>query len=322
MTITIGFIGTGAIARTHAKILTGFQEVSLSKVYDISYERALAFSREFSTQAVQNIDEVFEHCDAVYITSPNKTHAGLTLSALKKKKHVFCEKPFALNLQDAEAIITEAEKANTIYQLGFNRRFAPAYMKMKNFICEQTLKPKSFSIKMNRGELQNPPWTSDASVTGGFLFESTLHLIDMVRYLFGEVKTIMAVGSKSVYKCVDNFSMILEMENGIHGVFSSCAHTSWIFPFERVEIYGEHASIFNDEMEKVHYTLSLSSPIISESYSTLPVEERWGYIIENRLFVDRILKKHIQEKLYADQRDGYMNVKLIENIYDKIGLGK
>ncbi|MCH7731742.1 MAG: hypothetical protein IIB44_04390 [Candidatus Marinimicrobia bacterium] len=51
---------------------------------------------------------------------------------------------------------------------------------------------------MNRGKLQVPPWTSDPTVTSGFLFETTLHLIDIVRYLFREVKKVTAVGTKSL----------------------------------------------------------------------------------------------------------------------------
>lgn len=149
--------------------------------------------------------------------------------------------------------------------------------KMKNLITTRALIPKSFNIKMNRGELQVPPWTSDPTVTGGFLFETTLHLIDIVRYMFGEVKKVPAVGTKSVYQCVDDFSMIFEMEIGVNGVFSSSTHTTRIFPFERVEKYGEHSSIFNDEMESVSYCMDLNSPVEKQTFSTLQVENRWGY---------------------------------------------
>jgi myo-inositol 2-dehydrogenase/D-chiro-inositol 1-dehydrogenase len=175
---------------------------------------------------------------------------------------------------------------------------------------------------MNRGELQVPPWTSNASVTGGFLFESTLHLFDMVRYLFGEVRRIVAVGSKSVYPCVDDFSMIFEMRSGAHGVFSSCAHATWVFPFERVEAYGEHAAMCNDEMEAVRTCLGLGMETVERKFGTLPVEARWGYDVQDRIFVERVLGRYQGPADFADESDGLRNVELMESVYEQIGLGK
>ena len=321
--IKIGIIGTGVIGGTHIGILQQNEAVTLGSVYDVLKERAERFAAEFGMQAFSSAEDVIEDSDAVYVTVPNKFHTEMTLKVLKLGKHVFCEKPFALNLTDAKKIVDAVEKEKVVYQVGFSRRLAPVYKKMKQLITSGELTPNSFNIKMNRGELQVPPWTSDSEITGGFLFESTLHLIDMVRYLFGEVKEVTAVGSKSVYPCVDDFSMIFEMENGVHGVFSSSAHTTWIFPFERVEIYGDHASIVSDEMEVVSFCMDLNSPVEKIAFSTLPINERWGFTQENEIFVDRIIGLDSGENaLAATHLDGYKNVELMENIYDKVGLGR
>ena len=320
--IKIGIIGTGVIAGTHVGILQQNEELTLSSVYDVQEDRGERFAADFGMKALSSAEDVIDDSDAVYITVPNKFHAEMTLKVLNLGKHIFCEKPFALNLTDARKIVDAVEKEKVVYQLGFSRRFAPVYKKMKDLITSGELTPNSFNIKMNRGELQVPPWTSDSKITGGFLFESTLHLIDMVRYLFGEVKEFTAVGSKSVYPCVDDFSMIFEMENGVHGVFSSSAHTTWMFPFERVEIYGDHASIVSDEMEAVSFCMDLNSPVEKLTFSTLPINERWGYTQENEIFVDRILGRDSGENaLVATHLDGYKNVELMENIYEKVGLG-
>ena len=321
--VTIGIIGTGEIARTHAGILRENDAVKLGSVYEVQKDRGEKFATDFGMQLLPRAEDVINDSDAVYVTVPNKFHAEITLKVLNQSKHVFCEKPFALNLTDARKIVDAVEKEGVVYQLGFSRRLAPVYKKMKEMITSEELTPKSFNIKMNRGELQVPPWTSDSKVTGGFLFESTLHLIDMVRYLFGEVKEVTAVGSKSVYPCVDDFSMIFEMETGIHGVFSSSAHTTWIFPFERVEIYGDHASIVSDEMEAVSFCMGLDAPVEKLTFSTLPIDERWGFIQENNIFVDRLLGRDSGENfLVATHLDGYKNVELMENIYEKVGLGR
>ncbi len=321
--IIIGIVGAGNIARTHAGNLKSIPEVSLGSVFDLQMNRSQAFAQDFGMTVGKNIEEIFSDSNAVYITVPNKLHAELTLEALSVGQNVFCEKPFALNIGDAEKIVKAVNEAGVVYQLGFNRRFAPVYKKMKNYILRGDLVPASFNIKMNRGELQSPPWTSDSEVTGGFLYESTLHLIDMVCYLFGKVKKITAVGSKTIYPCVDDFSMIFEMENGVHGVFSSSAHTTWIYPFERIEIYGNHFTIYNDEMERVTYCSGINQPYNQETFSTLPIEKRWGFVQEDSLFISRLLGKQKAEMdLIATHIDGYKNVELIENIYQQIGLGR
>lgn len=321
--VKIGIVGTGNIARTHAGNLKSIPDVSLGSVFDIQTNNSQTFAQDFGMTVRNSIEEVFSDSDAVYITVPNRFHAELSLEALAAGKHVFCEKPFALNIGDAEKIVNAVNDAGVIYQLGFNRRFAPVYKKMKDFILGGDLVPVSFNIKMNRGELQTPPWTSNPEITGGFLFESTLHLIDMVCYLFGEVKKVIAVGSKTIYPCVDDFSMIFEMENGIHGVLSSSAHTTWMYPFERVEVYGNHFAISNDEMESVTYCSGLDQPYCQETFSTLPIEKRWGFIQEDSLFIARLLGKQEDDMdLIATHIDGYKNVELIENIYQQIGLGR
>lgn len=321
--IRTGFIGAGDIARSHAGILKENQNVILGAVYDIKEDISRQFSSEYGMRSLSSIEAVIDDSDAIYITSPNKSHAELTLQALEQKKHVFCEKPFALNLSDAQRIMESGEGNGQIYQLGFNRRFAPVYWKMKQLISTGEIIPRSFNVKMNRGELQVPPWTSDPDVTGGFLFESTLHLVDIVRYLFGEVKKVTAIGSKSIYPCVDDFSMIFEMESGVHGVLSSTAHATWLFPFEKFEVYGDHSSIYNNEMESVSFRLKLESEDEKLEYSQLAIEDRWGYRLENKAFIDRITgKKSEESSLAATKIDGYKNVELLESIYDQIGLGR
>ena len=155
--IRIGIIGTGAIAGTHVEILRQNDAVKLGSVYDIQNDRAERFAAEFGMQALSGAEDVIADSDAVYVTVPNNFHAEMTLKVLNHSKHVFCEKPFALDLADARKIVDAVEKEGVVYQLGFSRRLAPVYKKMKELITSGELTPKSFNIKMNRGELQVPP---------------------------------------------------------------------------------------------------------------------------------------------------------------------
>lgn len=89
----------------------------------------------------------------------------------------------------ASIILDKARQSGRVYQVGLNRRFAPVYKYAKELITAGDITPYLAHIKMNRGELKNPPWVSDTSITGGFLYESTFHLLDMCRFLMGEVDT-------------------------------------------------------------------------------------------------------------------------------------
>jgi myo-inositol 2-dehydrogenase/D-chiro-inositol 1-dehydrogenase len=96
-------------------------------------------------------------------------------------------------------------------------------------------------------------------------------------------------GPASVYSELDDFVMLFTCASGQHCAFSSCAHTSWAFPFERVELYGDHAQIVTEEMEKVSYASGLGQPIVQHDFFQLSIPDKWGYREEDRLFVDAIL---------------------------------
>ncbi|MFH4118056.1 Gfo/Idh/MocA family oxidoreductase, partial [Acinetobacter baumannii] len=78
------------------------------------------------------------------------------------------------------------------------------YQRLKDLLRDET--PHSANVKMNRGELKVPEWTGDVGVTGGFLYETTIHLFDMLRFQFGEIEEMAAYGSRHEYPELDEFS--------------------------------------------------------------------------------------------------------------------
>ncbi len=108
--------------------------------------------------------------EAVYVTTPNTAHVEPVLNALSRGVHVFSEKPMATSLDGAWRIRAAAARARGIYQIGFNRRFANVYRFARSLIGSRRLRPLAAQLKHNRGELKQPPWTSDLNVTGGYLY--------------------------------------------------------------------------------------------------------------------------------------------------------
>ncbi|MBI4063292.1 MAG: Gfo/Idh/MocA family oxidoreductase [Elusimicrobia bacterium] len=315
--VKVSFIGAGYIAGVHAEILSADPRVRLNGFYDQDPSRSAQLAKKHNAKSYAGSQELFDGSPhAVYVASPNTTHVDYVTAALARGIHVFSEKPMAVNLEGAQKIKEAAAKSRAIYQIGFNRRFAPVYKKMKELALTPKFKPFSANIKMNRGELQRPPWTSNPKVTGGFLYESTIHLFDLMLYFLGDVESFEVTAAKDLYPDFDNFSMLFRFKNGGHAVFSSCAHASWIFPFERIELYGDHAACFNDEMERVTFSDGLEKDQVRTlEFGSLDLADRWGYRQEDQNFIEAIAKA---QPPVVGVAEAFRVTSLIEEVYARV----
>jgi myo-inositol 2-dehydrogenase/D-chiro-inositol 1-dehydrogenase len=316
--LKVGIIGAGYIAGVHAGILANDERVELTAVHDVAPECAEKIARSFGAKVAASADEIIDSCDAIYITTPNTKHVPLAIATAEANKHVFCEKPLATTVADAQLVVEKAAASQGIFQVGHNRRFAPVYARLKQILAESH-KPHSAHIKMNRGELLKPVWTGDPGVTGGFLFETTIHMFDMVRFLFGEIESLTAIGSTHEYPEVDDFSVLLKFTSGLHATLASSADASWLFPFERVEVFCHHATFVTREMETLVCSSNIEGHFNEESMQQLAREEKWGYFQEDRAFVDAIVNN---TPPLVTAYDGLMSVKLVEAVYASVRSGE
>ncbi len=289
--LRIGFVGAGFIAGVHAGILAADPRVRVVAAHDHDAQAAALFALKFGATAIASVDELFASIDALYICSPNATHAAIAVRALDAGLHVFSEKPMATSLDDARAVLDASKRARGVYQAGFNRRFASVYVALKDRIAGGTLTPTSVLMKMNRGELQRPAWTGDPSISGGFLYETPIHMLDMIRHLFGDPAEVICRARATVYDQLDDFSMLFTFASGLSAVFATSAHATWQFPFERVEVYGAHMIAATEEMDRITFSAGIAreSDVIVQDFAQQPFEQRWGYVEEDRRFVDAML---------------------------------
>ena len=316
--IKIGIIGAGYIGGVHASVLARDERVSVAAVYDVIEEKAAALAHSSGAQVCAEPYEVIEKSDAVFICTPNTKHTAVSIAAANAGKNVFSEKPMATNLEEAKAVLDAANKSGKVFQVGFNRRFAPVYQKLKKIIIEES-KPHSAHVKMNRGELLNPAWTGNPEITGGFLYETTIHIFDMMRFLFGEVSEMTAIGSTHEYPETDDFSVLFKFASGVHATMCSSADATWLFPFERVEVFCHHRTIATREMETIVDSNGLDQPHVTHSMNTLAKEEKWGYVQEDRAFIDAILNG---TEALITAFDGYKSVELVEACYAAVRTGE
>jgi myo-inositol 2-dehydrogenase/D-chiro-inositol 1-dehydrogenase len=317
MRIKIGIIGAGFIAGIHSGILARDERVKVSSIHDVVPDRAQQLARAHDATVASTADEVIDRSDAVFITTPNTRHVPLALAAVDAGKHVFCEKPLATTIADAETVFEKAQRGNAVFQVGHNRRFAPVYATLKRLLSE-THEPHSAHVKMNRGELLKPEWTGDPKVTGGFLYETPIHMFDMMRFLFGEVESLHAIGSTHEYKEIDDFSVLLKFTSGMHATLATAADASWLFPFERVEVFCHHATLVTREMESLTCSTNLEGHFTEQSMQQLPREEKWGYVQEDRAYIDSIVNG---SPPLVTALDGLMSVKIVNAVYESVKSG-
>lgn len=315
--VKIGIIGTGYIGNVHGRIYSRDDRAEVSALYDIVPERAEKTARSIGGRVCESREELLDNCDAVIVCTPNKTHREIATAAIDAGKHLFCEKPFSIGITDARQLLDAASATDKVFQVGHNRRYAPVYARLRELLSDD--KPHSAHIKMNRGELKNPVWTGDVNVTGGFLYETTIHLFDMVRYQFGEIEELVAYGSQHEYPELDEFSIIFKFTNGFHCTFASSSDASWHFPFERIEVFSHHRTIMTEEMERLLDSRGMDANFETYSWHMTEKEERWGYVQEDRAFIDSIMNGTPPPVTAAD---GFKSVQIVESVYEAIRTGK
>ena len=314
MKVRIGIIGAGHMGSTHGRILAQDPRVELVGIADIVPEKAARLAQEVGSASYSSLEALLDQgIEALYVTTPNSLHLQPVITALSAGLHVFSEKPMATSLAEARKILGAAKKAKGIYQIGFNYRFAPVHQFARQLIEEGTLRPYHVHIKDNRGELIDPPWVANTQITGGYLYESTIHTLDLVQWLVGaEIKSLKWAARSNRYEELDDFALLFEFTQGSIATLDSCAHASWLFPAGCIEIFGDHATLLTEEMDRVKYTLGLKKEVLVRDYLQLPTESRWGYVAEDRLFIDAILEGK-PSAVPAEQ--AFRIIELIDSLY-------
>lgn len=314
--LKIGIIGAGYIGGVHSGILNRDDRVRVAAIYDSDQGAGARLAAVCNAENCASPDAILQTVDAVFITTPNTKHTELALAAIAAGRHVFCEKPMATEVEDARRIAEAASTSPRVFQVGHNRRFAPVYVMLKRLLAERA--PHSAHVKMNRGELVNPGWVGDPAITGGFLYETTIHMFDMLRFQFGEVGELTAIGSRHEYPEVEDFSVLLKFQSGVHVTMCSSADASWCFPFERIEVFGAHRTITTREMESLTDSDGLEVNHTTHSMHMYSRNEKWGYVQEDRAFIDAVLNGTPPP---VTALDGLRSVELVDACYRSVASG-
>lgn len=243
----IALLGAGRIGRLHARVLAAQTEVSEIIVADVVPGRARELAAEFNGRAVESVEEALDDADAVVIATPTDVHATLVRAAVERGLPTFCEKPLAFDLGETADLVGRVERAGVPLQVGFQRRFDPAYREARRLVEAGEL-GIVYLVRLIAHDHEPPP---DAYIptSGGLFRDSSIHDFDALRWVTGqEVVEVYATGSVRAFDAfarhgdVDTGAAILRLGDGTLGVLGQTRHDPRGYDV-RMEIVGSRDSV-------------------------------------------------------------------------------
>jgi len=287
--VKAGLVGAGTMGRRHLQALGGDPRVEIVGVADIAAEAARTAADAVGARPCRSLAELADlGAQAVFVTLPNVHHGAVVLEALDRGLHVFSEKPMATTLDEGREILRRVRTGDRVYQMGFNRRWAPAYQFLRRHV-DGGFTPYSAAVKINDGDMLTPSWYTNVAVSGGFMYDTAVHLIDMVAWLVGPIESVAALGRKSCYPDYDDIVLLLRCRGDRPVSFSTCGHASWAAPQERVELYGDHALLVSEDLDRARYTTREQPQAEWQHFPSPDMVTLWGYVDEDRAFIDACL---------------------------------
>lgn len=243
--VGVGVIGCGRIAQTrHLPEYRDNSDVKIIAVYDFNSQRAMEIAEEYDAKAYLSYEELLSdpNIDAVSVCVRNSDHAAITIAALKAGKHVLCEKPMAVTLEECEEMVRVSKETGKFLMIGHNQRLIRTHQKAKELI-ESGAIGDILTFKTCFGHSGPETWTVDSDNVWffdkklsafGAMADLGVHKTDLIQFLTGQhiekVNAVLTTLDKkdqdgNLISVDDNATCIYRMENGITGTMT----VSWTY---------------------------------------------------------------------------------------------
>ncbi|MBS1252883.1 MAG: Myo-inositol 2-dehydrogenase [Anaerolineales bacterium] len=265
-----------------------------SATADIITEAAEQLAADLEIPLVSSHHRVIledDRIDAVVVCSSTDTHAQMIEEAAEAGKHIFCEKPIALDLAKIDRALEAVEEAGVKLQVGFNRRFDPSFRRVRELVAQGEIgTPHILRVTSRDPE---PPPIEYVKVSGGIFVDMTIHDFDMARYLIGgEVEEVYASGAVLVDERIgevgdiDTTIITLRFANGVLGSIDNSRQAVYGYD-QRVEVFGSEgvAIAGNETPDRVTHIDEAGAQSAKPVYFFI---ERYteAYVEEMRAFID------------------------------------
>ncbi len=240
--VKLGVLGAGLYANaTLLPVLKNNKDFELIGIASSGGLHAQHSGKKFGFQyATSSEDEIIndKNINTVAILTRHDSHADLVVKALRAGKHVFVEKPLAINSDQLSAISKQLKNSQSLLTVGFNRRFSPLARSLSSFLLPRN-EPLHAHYRINAGYIPANHWTQDPALGGGRIIGEACHFIDLITYLVGAPPISVnahALPNNGKYS-EDNVSMTFTFPDGSIGVIDYLANGDKSLPKERLEVF-------------------------------------------------------------------------------------
>ncbi|HJD23265.1 MAG TPA: Gfo/Idh/MocA family oxidoreductase [Firmicutes bacterium] len=301
--LSVALIGAGRAGMIHARnFRTGVPDARLTAVADPAAGVAEAAGKELEIdRCVADYHELLEDAsiDAVIIVTPTKYHCEIAVAAAKAGKHILCEKPMAMTVEECNEMDRAARENGVKLQLAFMRRFDASFVKAKRLIEEGAIGDVVMVRSNTRGPSTPQPWMYDIRKSNGPLAEVNSHDIDTLRWFTGsDFVSLYAIGGN--YRCpdakkefpdfYDNVVLNGSFANGCQGLIDGAQGVQYGYD-ARAEILGTKGCIYLGQTREDSVTLCSSDKTRSQEYmNSWRYLFRDAYLEEDKAFARTVLE--------------------------------
>ncbi|HBY93367.1 MAG: Gfo/Idh/MocA family oxidoreductase [Ardenticatenaceae bacterium] len=256
MTIRWGVIGCGRVAtiRTIPEGILAAPNAKLVATADINPDRAHRTADSFGGRAYDSAQELLadDRVDAVYIAAPPYAHAELTIAAAQAGKHVLCEKPMAMDPEQAAMMARAVEQAGIVFGIGFMMRYHTCHAKLKELVDSGAIgklvalraRYSVWSAEVVPGELGD--WQHTLRFAGGGpLFDMGCHAIDLFNYFAGEAECVAGLADTLIhsYETEDTCAVLMKLKSGPHAIVQAYNSVPNFEGRNVLEVHGSEGTI-------------------------------------------------------------------------------
>lgn len=293
--VRIGIIGAGRIGAVHARALcTLVPGAEVAAISDVVPAAAQSVAAQFGiVKAVTDYHEILadKDIDAVFICSSTDTHADLIIESARAKKHIFCEKPVALDIAQIKTALTAVEENSVQLMVGFNRRLDAGNRRLREAVLSGAIGTPEMCIINSRDPA--PPPISYIKVSGGIFLDMMIHDFDLSRFLLNdEPEEIYAAGACLVDKQIgeqgdiDTAMVTIRFKKGALCHIDNSRRAVYGYD-QRAEVFGSKGKAFTQDIHDNNAEIALV-----DGYRRPPIQnfflERYlqAYQEEGRSFVE------------------------------------
>lgn len=256
--IKAGIIGLGKMGISHCSIINAHPDIDLVSACDTSTMVLEVLKKYTSLKCYTDYKKMINECEleCLFVATPTKFHYDMVTYALERGIHVFCEKPFSLTLEQGEEMVRLAKDGKLVNQVGYHNRFFGTF----NFVKKLVETNAIGDIYHFLGEAYGPvvvkkkggTWRADSSQGGGCLFDYASHIINLIEFLLGPIKTVNGTLLKKIFsKSVeDAVYSNLHLENGLSGLLSvNWSDDTYRKMSTQITILGTEGKVVSDAQE-------------------------------------------------------------------------